>query len=193
MPLQKRITTTHFKIGIWDIQESLHDLIQLGKKLDVSKFRSNKRKKEFLAGRLLIKELLGNYSVTYNKYGAPEIKGDDFISISHSKNLAAAIVSKKKVGLDIEKISEKPLELSSKFIEKPHLKDICQEKATLIWCCKEAIFKWYQKNNINFVRDIKIRPFVIKNEGTLIATLKSQEHILHYKRIETHFLVYVCK
>ena len=142
---------------------------------------------------MLLNELLPNASISYNTYGAPEIGNDNFISISHSSKLIAIIISKNKVGLDIEKISEKPLRLSSKFISRNQHSPLSKEKATLIWCCKEAIYKWHQKRKIDFIADIKINPFTIKDEDKLIAKFKSQKLTLHYKKIDAHFLVYVCK
>jgi len=193
MPVIQKIKANNCQIAIWDINESLDKLIQLSNNMNVSKFKSKKKKKEFLSSRLLLTELLPNDVISYNTYGAPEVVDDNFISISHSKNLVAIIVSKTKVGLDIEQISKKPLELSSKFISQNCHHLLSEEKATLIWCCKEAIFKWHQKGNIDFIADIKINPFIIKDEGQLIAEFKNQKLTLHYKKIDAHFLVYVCK
>ena len=103
------------------------------------------------------------------------------------------IISKNKVGLDIEIISEKPLRLTSKFISNDSHNPLSEEKATLIWCCKEAVFKWHQKGNVDFITDIKIKPFIIKEKGQLIAVFKKQKLSLYYKKIEMHFLAYVCK
>jgi 4'-phosphopantetheinyl transferase len=193
MPLLQKIEENDCQIAIWDMSESLDSLIRSSISLELSKFKTEKRKKEFLASRLLLNELLPNASISYNKYGAPEIGNNHFISISHSKNLAAIIISKNKVGLDIEIISGKPLRLASKFISKDSHNPLSKEKATLIWCCKEAVFKWHQKGSVDFIADIKIKPFIIKEKGQLIATFKIQNLSLHYKKIENHFLVYVCK
>ena len=106
------------------------------------KFKTEKRIKEFLSCRLLVHELRPQMLINYNKYGAPEANTNDFVSISHSKNMSAVILSKNKVGLDIEKISQKALNLSSKFMSKDIHAPVSTAKATLIWCCKEAIYKW---------------------------------------------------
>ena len=193
MPLLQKIEEHDCQIAIWDMRESLDSLIRSSGSLELSKFKTEKRKKEFLASRLLLNELLPNASISYNKYGAPEIGNNHFISISHSKNLAAIIISKNKVGLDIEIISEKPLRLTSKFISKDSHNPLSEEKATLIWSCKEAIYKWYQKGSVDFIADIKIKAFIIKDKGQVMAAFKNQELSLYYKKIETHFLVYVCK
>ena len=192
MPLEKKITLNDAKIAIWSVEESLEELLKLCGNPKLSQFKTNKRKKEFLSIRLLLKNLLPNNKIWHNTYGAPEIRNDNFISISHSNKLTAIIISKKKVGLDIEKISKKPLKLSAKFINKELHNPISEEKATLIWSCKEAIFKWHQKGNVNFLLDIQIMPFTIKNKGDIIAKFKQNKITLHYQRINTHFLVYVC-
>ena len=193
MPLLQKIEENNCQIAIWEIRESLKQLIPLSNNIDISRFKHENRKKEFISSRLLLNELLPNTDISYNKYGAPEIKKDYFISISHSRDLIAIIISKRKVGIDIEKISKKPLDLSSRFISKENYLNITEEKATLIWCCKEAIFKWHQKGSIDFIADITISPFIVKEKGKILAKFKNQEHTLHYTKIDDHFLVYVCK
>jgi len=192
MGVIKKFEENNCSIGIWDTQESLEELLLLSEKIDLSKFETKKRKKEFLAIRLLLKEIHPNQEILYNKYGAPEIRNGNQISISHSKNLVAIASSKHKVGLDIEQISVKPLQLFSKFISKDTCNNLSKEKATLIWCCKEAIFKWHQKGNVDFKNDIKLKPFILENDGKITAIFKNKEHILYYKKVDTHFLVYVC-
>ena len=193
MGVIEKIEENNYIIAIWDIRESYKDLLQLSDNYDLSKYHTEKRKREFLASRLLLNEIQPNQKITYNKYGAPEIKNGNHISISHSKNLVAIIVSKQKVGLDIEQISKKPLRLSSKFISEDSCLNLSEEKATLIWCLKEAVFKWHQKGNIDFINDIKINPFSISDEGKLLATYNKKELSLKYKKINSHFLVYLCK
>ena len=55
----------------------------------------------------------------------------------HSIKFVAVIISKFRVGIDIEKITKKPLRLSSKFIANSQHFPLSEEKATLIWCCKK--------------------------------------------------------
>ena len=111
MPLIKKIEKNNYQIGIWEMSESLEHLYLLNNKF--SKFRNINRKIEFLSTNLLLNELTPNSKIFYNKYGAPQLKNNNFISISHSKDLVSMIISNKRVGIDIEKISKKPLKLSS--------------------------------------------------------------------------------
>jgi len=92
----------------------------------------------------------------------------------------------------IEEISEKSLKASSKFISEDNIKNLTAEKATLIWCCKEAIFKWHEKGRVDFINDIKIHPFEEMEEGEIMAKFRGIQLILNYQKINNHYLVYVC-
>ena len=186
-------TTQNCTIVIWKITETLEELLQLANTISTADFNTEKRKKEWIVSRLLLNEINPNYSVSYNAFGAPELNNDSSISISHSKGLVAIIISQQKVGLDIEQISDKPLKLSSKFIAKDLHENLSKEKATLIWCAKEAIYKWHQKGNINFIKDIKLHNFEIAGKGILTAEFKTERLFLNYQKINNHYLVYVCK
>lgn len=193
MAIIKQFKEKYCEIAVWKTQESLDEIMQLSNSMHVSKIKTEKRKKEFLSARILLRKLLPDVSISYNIHGAPELENDKFISISHSQDLTAIIIGRSKVGIDVEKIREKTLRVSSKFIPKNAHKLISKEKATLIWCCKEAIYKWYEKGKINFIEDIKIMPFRIQEKGSLIAKFKSKKLVLQYQKIDDHFLVYVCK
>ena len=95
--------------------------------------------------------------------------------------------------MDIEYISEKPLKLSSKFNTRNSQQDLTKEKATLIWCCKEAVFKWHQKGGVDFIKDIIIPEFSVKEKGIITIQFKNKELNLNYQKINNHYLVYVCK
>jgi len=180
------------KIALWEISESLEELMKLVKNAPPN-FSSEKRKKEHLTSRLLLNEISPNTLIFYNEFGAPELNTDKHISISHSKNLVAVIISEKKVGIDIEEISEKALRLSSKFVSEKNRTTLNKEKATLIWCLKEAVFKWHQKGKVDFIKDIIIPPFTVNEKGEIKAQFKNTELILNYQKINNHYLVYVCK
>jgi len=193
MGIIKKIEENNCIIAIWNLQESLEELTQQSANISIPDFNNEKRQKEYLASRLLLKDITPNTKITYNEYGAPKLENGKHISISHSKNLVAIIISKQKVGIDIEQISKKPLRLSSKFISDNTHQNLTKEKATLIWCCKEAIYKWYQKGNIDFIKDIKLYNFEIAEKGILTTEFKTERLFLNYQKINNHYLVYVCK
>ena len=101
MGIIKKYTENNCQIAIWNLNESLTELVKIGARFDSSNFKTEKRKKDFLVSRLLLNELEPNQQISYNSNGAPEISNGKHISISHSKNLVAIIISNKKIGLDI--------------------------------------------------------------------------------------------
>jgi len=193
MGIIRNTTENNCSIAIWDTQETLDELLKLSRPFYLTKFKTEKRKKEFLASRLLVQEISQNTIITYNEFGAPELDNGKYISISHSKEMVAIIISEQQVGMDVEQISEKVLHLSSKFVSEKNLKNLSKEKATLIWCCKEAVFKWHQTGGVDFIKDIIIPEFSAKEKGEIAIQFKNKELNLNYQKINNHYLVYVCK
>jgi len=186
-------TENNCHIAIWDMQESLNEIIKLSKPFDLIRLKTEQRKKEFLTSRLLLEQLSPNAIITYNQFGAPKLDNGKHISIAHSKKMVAIITSQQQVSVDIEKISMKALRVSSKFVSEKNLKKLSKEKATLIWCIKEAAYKWHQKGGVDFIKDIVIPEFSAKERGETTIHFKNKELNLNYQKINNHYLVYICK
>jgi phosphopantetheinyl transferase len=193
MPIINKIKSKKITILVWEITETLDEIIVLLGRGNTSNYKSEKRKKEHLVSRILVSEIYPTKTIIYNEFGAPELDNGKHISISHSKQLVAVIFSDKKTGIDIERISEKPLSIASKFVSARNLIKLNKEKATLIWCLKEAIYKWHQKAGTDFIKDITINECVAKKNGKVTAYFRSKELNLNYLKINNHYLVYVCK
>ena len=192
MPITHKIESERVTILVWEITETLEELIVLGGNIKTSNHTSKKRKTEHLVSRLLVNEICPTNSIIYNEFGAPELDNGKHISISHSKELVAVIISDKKTGLDTEQISEKSLRLATKFVSEKNLIKLNKEKATLIWCIKEAVYKWHQKGGVDFIKDIVIPEFNAEEHGKVTAYFRKKELNLNYLKINNHYLVYVC-
>ena len=192
MPIINKIESEKITILVWEITETLEEIIALGEGINTSNYTSEKRKKEHLVSRLLVNEICPTKTIIYNEFGAPELNNGKHISISHSKELVAVILSDKKTGLDIEQISEKSLRIASKFVSARNLIKLNKEKATLIWCIKEAIYKWHQKGEVDFIKDIIIPELFAKKNGKVTAYFRRKKLNLNYLKINNHYLVYVC-
>jgi phosphopantetheinyl transferase len=179
-------------IGIWEISESKDQLKALTKGVKLDQIKSQKRKLEILAVRALLKEMCGNVKLSYNKFGAPVLDNNNKISISHSKQLVAIILSELKTGIDIEIISKRILKIKDKFISKYDNIDESQEDLTIAWSTKECIFKWHQKGNLNFKDDILIKK-INHSSKTIEVFFDENLFILNFLKINNHILVYVCK
>ncbi len=84
------------------------------------------------------------------------------------------------------------MRLASKFVSEKNLTKLNKEKATLVWCVKEAIYKWHQKGGVDFVKDIIINELFAKEHGKVTAYFRQKELNLNYLKINNHYLVYVC-
>jgi len=192
MPITHKIEKEEVSILVWKITETLEGLLDLYGNINSSNYTSEKRKKEHLISRLMVNKICKNGAIIYNEFGAPELDNAKHLSISHSNELVTIIISNKKTGLDIEKISEKALRTASKFVAEKNLIKLNKEKATLIWCIKEAVYKWHQEGGIDFIKDIIIAEFFAKEHGNVTAYFREKELNLNYLKINNHYLVYVC-
>ncbi len=149
-------------LGVWEITEdfgTLYPMVKLAKveKARLASFRSMSRKLEWLSVRALIKSMMGDdVRIIYNTENKPFLKGADAnISISHSRNLTAILVSPdKRVGIDLEYMSGKISKVGYKFVnEKEKITSDPEKKKFhlyLHWCAKEALYKICDKQDVNF-------------------------------------------
>ena len=84
-------------------------------------------------------------------------------SISHCGDFAAAIISEDKVvGIDVELIQPKIEFIKHKFLserEQTLLPALNAQLLTLLWSCKEAVYKWYGRGGVDFKSHIVIKIF----------------------------------
>jgi len=192
MPFYKSYSpNSSTSIKVWKISESYQELLstidltnETMKKLNNSK--SINRKREILSVRhLLIKFGLTDVDLYYDKLGKPNLWIGKNISITHSKLFSAVIISDFKISIDIEKVSNKVVTISNKFIDYEYsfLGDLHQEKErlTLIWCIKECIYK-VSEQNLPFIFKDKciVAPFDLK-DSSVISWLKFNKLILSFK------------
>ncbi|MDR2835826.1 MAG: hypothetical protein LBV69_06480 [Bacteroidales bacterium] len=151
--------------GIWKTSESEEDLLELITLSDYDKnllkqISLQKRRLEIIATRVLMKNIGINRQIIYKNHIPTCNNG--FISISHSNNLVAVIWHPtKKTTIDIELISEKITRVSQKVFSNQELlfADNNQEILTILWNCKECVYKIFQQENIEFKKQIKVFPF----------------------------------
>ena len=192
MPLLLKKEENNNTILVWEISEPLGNLISLTSNTDYCHLKSDKRKKEFLACRILLNHFDKNLKISYSENGSPNLNNHQYISVSHSGNLVCIIISNKKIGIDIEKISDKSLRLKEKFVN-PHHTKLNKEKSTLIWCIKEAVFKFHVIGNVDFIKDISVPEFTLKDRGEMDISFKKNTLKSYYFKVGNCYLAYVCK
>ena len=205
--LLRKIINDHTVYAIWKISESVEELrstINLRESEEhlYSSFVAESRQKQWLAYRILIRELLkpDEFPVEYDVSGKPYLAGSDFhISVTHTDDLAAVIISRYgRVGIDIEKIKPRIEKVRDKFIspEEDRLigKDRELEQLTLAWCAKEAMYKLFGIRNLDFKENMLVE--IPTQAGMIFNAVicfggKRHQYRLHSKLIGSYILVYL--
>ena len=191
MPLYKTITpNSQTTVKIWKITESYDDLMQSitlkPKSLErVLGMKSELHQRGFLSVRKLLAEFdYFDDDLFYDENGKPHLKDGKQISITHSFNFSAVIVSNGKVGIDIEKQRDKITIIAHKFIdyEFNYLKEdetAYIKKLTAIWCVKESLYKLFATPGLSFKKHCLVIPFELIDNET-IAWIDYEEKKYRY-------------
>ena len=142
-------------------------------------FKHIKRRREFIATRILRKRILGSQHIQYNSIGAPFIEGVGFISISHSSYLVGLAFNEDyMVGLDLETPRENILDIFPKFLapaEKKSFDSTNKLEMTRVWSAKEALYKLAGRKKIIFKEELLLS----KDEsGNWRGKIINPDHIL---------------
>ncbi|MDD5209024.1 MAG: 4'-phosphopantetheinyl transferase superfamily protein [Elusimicrobiales bacterium] len=127
------------------------DALSPSEALRYAAFRMEKRRSEWLAGRLAAKTLLAaaapekklsSYEITIDRLGRPAC-GGALLSISHSNGWALAAVKPGSafLGADLEKIEERHPAWYRDYFHLSELPKPDPSEATRIWAIKEALLK----------------------------------------------------
>lgn len=161
-------------LGLWQIDESVDEFYARYPwleryKEDLSKhFQNDGRKLEFLAVRVLLREMLlvagcseaqvdRIGEITHRPDGKPLLKGYH-ISVSHTKGFAAVILSKQhEVAVDVEYFSDRVERIASKFLRKDE-KPGGLDELLVHWCSKETVFKLFSDAHLQFSQ-MRVLPF----------------------------------
>ena len=198
MPLYKTISpNSQTAVKIWKIDESYDDLIQsihlTPESLErVLGMKSVMHQRGFLSVRCLLTEFgYQDSDLFYDENGKPHLQDGKQISITHSFNFSAVIVSDLIVGIDVEKQRDKITIIAHKFIgyEDDYLKENDEsyiEKLTAIWCVKESLYKLFATPGLSFQKHCLVIPFS-DNDNETIAWIdyKTKKYRYHI-----HFLTF---
>lgn len=188
MPLHKVVyLQPNTKLYLWKISEDYNTLFREVRLKDSSLARlegmkSESHQKGFLAVRMILQHLeYTDFDLLYDEFGKPHLKPqgcsikDLELSISHSHDFSAIVISEQKVGLDLEQLKDKTLKIAPRFMDISHLENLSTEdkikKATVIWGIKESIFKLKNEIGISFSDHISETAFTFDDKITT-ATLK---------------------
>jgi phosphopantetheinyl transferase len=175
MPLFYEHIKDFAKIAIWHIAEEKN--FYLGKVPLQREITHPHKQLQHLAGRYLLQHLYPDFPyhlIEIADTRKPFLPSEEYhFSISHCGDYAAVIISKDhRVGIDIELVTPKVERIKHKFLNGEEVSDVrCQmldvNQLTLLWCCKEAVFKWYGNGGVFFKEHIHLHPSLINNDGII--------------------------
>ena len=186
------------RLGIWKIEETEEFF-----KGNVPQHRDvthPHKRLQHLAGRFLLQFLFPDFPYELIQIAdtrKPFLLNEQYhFSISHCGDYAAAIVSKNsRVGIDIEIPVAKIIRIKDKFLSHDEKKKwLISELSpdagilTLLWSCKESVFKWYGDGGVDFSEQIQLNSqdnntetiecFFSKNESNLSVRYRRFDHLM---------------
>ena len=195
--------------ALWKIDEQADELIaqlQLKdhEKIYLETLNNGKRNIHWLSTRVLLRSMLNTSSYIdckVDEHGKPYLVNfPHFISLSHSFDYAAVMISKTKpVGIDIEQINDKIGRIAHKFMNAEELSFMDPTHQTehlyIAWCAKEAVYKLQGKKNVSFLNNIRLRRFDYKPEGSFDASLELEnsrkDFEVHFQQMDDYMIGYV--
>ena len=212
MPLFKDFSNDHATILIWNYDETEEfdhqKLIEAENRERVERFLPSKLA-EYLMIRTMLKNTLPDHKILYKTIGQPYLfPKDAFISITHTFPLAALAISKKRIGIDLEKASPKILRIKEKFVHPNEFlwidKRFEVEYLTVIWVIKEALYKLHpskywslkkhyeiQSFDLDDLNEVKCRVFDENFEDQYVAKVITINEIYFATIEEDHVINYI--
>ncbi|MFL1010859.1 4'-phosphopantetheinyl transferase family protein [Flavisericum labens] len=203
MPLYKTIRPNlQTSVKIWKITESFDDLMKsVNLKTEslnrVLGMKSEMHQRGFLSVRRLLQEFgYADSDLFYDENGKPHLKDGKQISITHSFNFSAIIVSESIIGIDIEKQRDKIQIIASKFVdyENDYLDEKNGdyiEKLTVIWCVKESLYKLFATPGLSFKEHCLVIP-VSDDENETVAWIDYENKKSRYNVEFLEFEGFTC-
>lgn len=195
-----------FSLSIWENTEQLEELLMdfrltENENRELSGFKNEQRKVQWLCSRILLRQLVPDKKeIVYDEHGKPSLLNSPYkISISHSKNFVAVIVSKKyDVGIDFEVIEDRIEKIAEKFISPAEWEFLDtktkKEQMYVLWCAKETLFKLYSKGELDFKENLFVSPFTYHQKGSIHSRIQKnsfvKDYTLCYEEINNCMLVY---
>lgn len=195
-------------VGIWKVDETIEQLRSMFHQFSIYeegfvRFSAEKRKQEWLAIRVLLKELTGEEKeVVYLPSGKPYLKDASmYVSFSHTMGyVAVAIHPSAEVGVDIEQYGVRVKRVASRFIREDERESVASGDEVygllLHWSAKETMFKLMDDQAVDFIDHLRVLPFRQNKSGMFEAceyrSDKKRKFLIHYDTHPDFVLTFAC-
>ena len=126
------------------------------------RFQNEKRRREHLAWRRIVRRELGaKVHIDYNDVGAPVVDVDDrWISVAHGGECVAVAIADEPVGVDIESLDRDFARVAPRYMTVEELSLSDDERwACFVWCAKEAMYKLYGRRGVELRGELRVESF----------------------------------
>ncbi len=191
--------------AVWKVTENELTLSEIalltkGEQISLSSIINPGRRLEWLAVRVLLKELYPiGQTIDYLKNGKPFLVNNaDKISITHSgKMVGIALHPTKTPGIDIEAVGPRIFKIAHRFLsesEKIYLGATPSiEQLLIIWGAKEVMYKVFEHGEVSFKNNFSVEPFALSDKGPLNGIIQKDGRIVYipmeYIKMEDFILV----
>jgi 4'-phosphopantetheinyl transferase len=161
------------EIVIWHLTETLQVLQQHltatpEEWLEYEQITHPQKKREWLAGRQAVQELVCSKGLKYSglvkdEFGKPHLReANAQLSMTHTAQYVGVVLHPTQaVGIDLERVADKLLRVAPKFLSAQEWTQAAGQLARIAtyWCAKEALYKLHGTRKLRFREDIPIDPF----------------------------------
>ena len=126
------------------------------------RFQNEKRRREHLAWRRIVRRELGaKVHIDYNDVGAPIVDtADRWISVAHGGESVAVAIADNPVGVDIEGLSRDFDRVAPRYMtEEETALSEDRRWACFVWCAKEAMYKLYGRRGVELRGELRVDSF----------------------------------
>lgn len=199
MPLYQTIQIKpNTTVYVWKITEDievLRDIYLSENSINrLKNMKSEQHQKGFLSIRHLLQQLnINDDELIYNKFGKPILK-NVHISITHSYDFSAIVISDKLVGIDMEKNREKIKVIAHRFtdFDYQHLNnETAIQQLTFIWGGKESLYKIHPSGGMSFKHHLSLHELNFDNQtaiGAINTPEIKEEFDIHFAQIDNYGL-----
>ena len=208
MAIYRKYQQGDLTVAVWKVDGTVEQLRSMFHQFSVyeegyARFSAEKRKQEWLAVRVLLKERLGEEkSIAYLPSGKPYLEdGSMHVSFSHTHGyVAVALHPSAEVGVDIEQYGTRVRRVASRFIREDEKVSIASGDeivgVLLHWSAKETMFKLMDDQGVDFIEHLRIFPFTLRESGVMEAqefrSSTEQKFLIHYDTHPDYVLTFAC-
>ena len=159
-----------------------------------SRFQNDKRRREHLAWRRVVRNELGRgVTIDYNEVGAPIVdKPNTYISVAHGGESVAVAIADEPVGVDIESLDRNYARIKSRFMTPAEESlSTMEEWPAVVWTAKEAIYKLYGQREVDLTEDIHITAFDTRSMTRTAEVRERRDIVVEAQIIENSVAVAV--